>query len=101
MIPSPPRRRADQATEYSQPAGPWSPLRTPRDIADLLGPTLVPEINGFLVRRGRPRISGSDAEKFNYFLLGAIMDGLTKPRRAPVMDVVGKVVKTPRRGRRS
>lgn len=73
----------------------------PRDIADILGPALVSEINGFLVRRGRPRISGSDAEKFNYFLQGAIMDGLTKPYRAPVVDVVGKVVKTPRKTSRS
>ena len=73
----------------------------PRDIADLLGPTLVPEINGFLVRRGLPRTSGSDAEKFNYFLQGAIMDGLIKPHRAPVVDVVGKVVKTSRRSNRS
>ena len=73
---------------------------SPRAVADILGPALVPEINGLLVRRDRPRISGSDAEKSNYFLQGAVMDALTKPHEPPVLDVVGKVVKTPRKSSR-
>lgn len=74
---------------------------TPRDIADILGPALVPEINGFLVRRGFKRISGSEAEKFNYYLQGAVMDSLTKRHESPIVDVAGKAVKTPRKTSRS
>jgi hypothetical protein len=73
----------------------------PRDIADILGPALVQEVNGFLARRGFRRISGSEAEKFNYFLQGAVMDGLTKPYEPRVVDVAGKIVRKPSDTQRS